>query len=187
MSSKSFKSNLKPLTNEIPALREFQLNIEDRENMNLEKSDNRLRHHREDEDKIPKAHNHLISSSNYARAQQKEQNLDQESQMQTLFLTLTSQLTGLSSKITTILERVDNLEASLPQNKENNNNTLSLSEFCDSLPMKNDPNEKRFENELGDKVTKLNSLYESLTARLTLLETEVLILKEVINFFLGKN
>ena len=174
MSSRSFKTYSKTSNKEIPVLREFELNI----NNNQENLNENIA--QETTPKVRKAINN--DNSDNFKSNQNNMNKNDELKIQNLFVNLTTQLSDLSSKISSILERVDNLEGALPHAKENN--TLSLSETSELLINENintthNNNNNKQENEFLNQITKLNTLYESLTARLTVLETDVLLIKQV--------
>jgi hypothetical protein len=92
-----------------------------------------------------------------------------ELQYQTIFLNLTRKLTDLSSKLNTLLTRVDGLESSLPPRNTSNG-------FSRTFESTKSPSST---SESSTDISKLNRLCEGLSARMTVLETDVLLIKQV--------
>ena len=84
-----------------------------------------------------------------------------EVQMQTIFLNLMSKITELSSKLNTLLNRVDEIESCFPSNHsaESEQVATASSDDCNDF-------------------LKLNRLFESLSARMTVCETDILLIKQ---------
>ncbi len=158
MSKASFKQTAKPLVREVPVLKEHQLNI-------MENQENEV---------------DIVEES--ANNHQKSHTPDQltELQYQTIFLNLTGKLTDLSSKLNSLLTRVDGLESSLPSRTAANG-------FSRTFESTNSPNTNTASNcsNSSSDISKLNRICEGLSARMTVLETDVLLIKQV-RFFENK-
>lgn len=103
-----------------------------------------------------------------------------EEQFQNLFLTFTSKMTDLSSKLNGLLNRVDCLESNIPPLTQNHN--INHPELNDTvMPTKETKSADTLMIEkIADDVTKLNRHFENLSNRMTLLETEVILLRQVV-------
>jgi hypothetical protein len=150
----SFKQVVKlPAAREPAVLKDHQMNIMENQENEIELV--------EEPNTYPKPHSNGLSA---------EQN--SELHYQTIFLNLTTKLTDLSSKLNSLLTRVDGLESSLPPSS-------AVNGFSRTFESASNNSAQSASSDSTVEISRLSRLCEGLTARMTVLETDILLIKQV--------